>query len=512
MTTRKITIQEMQLLAELKGGICLSSEYINTDTKLKWKCSNGHEWEATPNHIKRGQWCRVCSGYEKKDIEYARQIAIKNGGECISTDYKNIHSKLKWSCLKGHVWEATLNNVKNGNWCPTCKGKNRTIDFFRELAINRGGLCLSTKYFDSWTKLKWKCAFGHTWMAQPNSILSGTWCPECNINYGEEICRLAFEHIFSNKFPKKRPDFLKYNNVNLELDGYCEDLKIAFEHQGKQHYQRSEKFHKEDDSLEKQLKRDEHKLKVCSELGIRLFVIPQIPELLKLSDFPSEINKQASNLGIKIPKTINLENLIEFIGYDSLYFNRNDYDELLNLAKIKNGALLSKSYLGDNIKLKWSCKNGHEWQATPNNIKNGTWCPMCYGNVKYSIKEIKDFAKSKNGECLSDVYLNNKQKLTWRCENNHSWEATFHKIKMGTWCPLCARVENGKKKIKYSYSDISDIIKSKGGELLSSNIEYINTQSIIKIACSYGHIWETKTINTIHGRWCPKCGRKKNGT
>ncbi len=51
----------MQKIAESRGGKCFSKKYINNRTKLKWKCKEGHIWEATPSNIKRGQWCRVCS-------------------------------------------------------------------------------------------------------------------------------------------------------------------------------------------------------------------------------------------------------------------------------------------------------------------------------------------------------------------------------------------------------------------------------------------------------------------
>ena len=53
-----LTIKEMHELAHLKGGNCLSTNYINNQTKLKWKCSKGHVWEATPDSVKnQNTWC-----------------------------------------------------------------------------------------------------------------------------------------------------------------------------------------------------------------------------------------------------------------------------------------------------------------------------------------------------------------------------------------------------------------------------------------------------------------------
>jgi len=48
----KLNIEEMNKIAKSKEGKCLSKEYINTITKLKWQCDKGHTWEARPSHIK----------------------------------------------------------------------------------------------------------------------------------------------------------------------------------------------------------------------------------------------------------------------------------------------------------------------------------------------------------------------------------------------------------------------------------------------------------------------------
>jgi hypothetical protein len=49
----------------------------------------------------------------------------------------------------------------------------------QEMAVCRGGRCLSTEYVDIKTKLRWKCAFGHEWEASARLLKTGHWCPEC---------------------------------------------------------------------------------------------------------------------------------------------------------------------------------------------------------------------------------------------------------------------------------------------------------------------------------------------
>ena len=77
------------------------------------------------------------------------------------------------------------------------------------------------------------------------------------------------------KFPTVRPDFLKnITNKNLELDGYCPGLNMAFEYNGHQHYIYIPHFHREGpDQFEKQQERDTKKYKICAERNIKLIII-----------------------------------------------------------------------------------------------------------------------------------------------------------------------------------------------------------------------------------------------
>jgi hypothetical protein len=57
----RITIENMQKIAKSRGGKCLSDNFVNVDTRLKWQCEKGHIWESVPSSIKRGSWCSRCS-------------------------------------------------------------------------------------------------------------------------------------------------------------------------------------------------------------------------------------------------------------------------------------------------------------------------------------------------------------------------------------------------------------------------------------------------------------------
>jgi hypothetical protein len=108
-------------IAISKGGDCLSEAYITSQTKLKWRCAEGHEWPATPNSIQQGAWCPTCANRPPLSLAEAKAIANSRGGDCLSQQYRNCHDKMKWVCSEGHEWEASLTSIKhNKSWCPEC--------------------------------------------------------------------------------------------------------------------------------------------------------------------------------------------------------------------------------------------------------------------------------------------------------------------------------------------------------------------------------------------------------
>ena len=159
----------------------------------------------------------------KITIEQMHALAKKRGGKCLSTVYVNSYTKLQWRCSEGHEWETTPNQVKNyDHWCPECARANRTltIEQMQALAQQRNGVCLSIRYVNNQTKLRWRCSEGHEWEAVPNSVKIGTWCPRCSQGNTERIVRDVCEQLFGTQFPKARPKWLSNSRGNqMELDG-----------------------------------------------------------------------------------------------------------------------------------------------------------------------------------------------------------------------------------------------------------------------------------------------------
>jgi hypothetical protein len=142
-------------------------------------------------HQETGTWCPLCAHPSQYTIEDMQKLAATRGGECLSEAYINGTTPLRWSCGRGHVWEASANRIlhhgPNGSWCRECVNASHrlTLEDMRDLARSRGGECLSTEYVNSRTPLRWRCAKGHTWLAKPNKVKpygplqQGSWCPNC---------------------------------------------------------------------------------------------------------------------------------------------------------------------------------------------------------------------------------------------------------------------------------------------------------------------------------------------
>lgn len=113
---------------------------------------------------------------------------------------------------------------------------------------------------------------------------------------GERICKQTLEAIYGVPFENVREDWFRNPETGrkLELDCYNDDLKIAVEYNGIQHYSWPNFTGQSKEEFIKQRRRDMYKYEYCQKLGIYLIVVPyNVPE----RDIPSFI---ISNL----PETI----------------------------------------------------------------------------------------------------------------------------------------------------------------------------------------------------------------
>lgn len=112
---------------------------------------------------------------------------------------------------------------------------------------------------------------------------------EIKMSKGEKKCKEFVEFMTGKKFDRVRPEFLT-NPVTghpLELDLYNEELRLAIEYNGSQHYHFNGMMHNNSrDRFQNQQYRDLIKKQLCDQHGIRLVLVPytvpedKIPEFL----------------------------------------------------------------------------------------------------------------------------------------------------------------------------------------------------------------------------------------
>jgi len=263
----KLTINICIELAKSKNGECLSLEYINCYTKMLWRCENQHIWPATYNTIQQGHWCSICC-HATNSIEDCVALAKSKGGLCLSTDYVNAHAKLQWRCVNNHTWWSNFNHIRIGTWCPKCSKKfPHTIDDCIKFAKNKNGRCLSEQYKNAKTKLQWQCSKEHIWWACFDNIKNGNkWCPKCMMRKEQSALTLIAELIFGTKsvMNYRGFDWLKLKTNKQEIDIWFPELKLAIEYDGEQHFYPIEYFGGQE-NFEKTTQRDHLKNQKIAE-------------------------------------------------------------------------------------------------------------------------------------------------------------------------------------------------------------------------------------------------------
>ncbi len=416
-------LEQLQEIAESKGGKCLSQKYVNSATKVQWECKEMHRWSAVPSSIKLGHWCPHCAGLVKLTIEQMQAFAKSRGGKCLSKKYINNHVNLEWECKEGHRWKRTAHSAKSGQWCPHCSGRAKlTIEQMQALAKSRGGKCLSKKYITNRMKLEWQCKEGHRWQAVPKHMDKGTWCPFCAKNVQltiEEMQVLAKSRggkCLSKEYVNSQTKLLwecdkghrwltTPSTIKLTKNWcpYCaknarltiEEMQVIAQNRGGK-------------CLSKKYVNSVTKLQWECKKGHRW---ESAPNTIKNGSWCPHCTH-------RVPLTI---------------------EEMQAIAQSRGGKCLSKKYVNNSTKLEWECKNGHRWSAKPMSIKNRSWCAHCAQQVKPIIGDIRALAQSRGGKCLSKKYINNKVKLEWECTKGHRWKSRPIYVKRGRWCRVCSR-------------------------------------------------------------------------
>lgn len=259
--------------AEKNGGVCLSKEFVDQNTKMDWRCAKGHEFKMILRLVRSGSWCRKCR-LHMYDIDYCREFVKKHNGKCLSSEYKNNNTLMEWECKKGHTWKALFSNILTDHWCKACAFGMYTLEDMRAKAGEYGGECLSVIYPGIDNDAKWRCVKGHEWVARWGHVLyDGTWCPNCTVWKGEQKIQELLDAAKVKWTGQKTFENCKGTGGGfIKFDLFLPDYNILIEFDGAQHFKPVEIF-QGIQGFQKRIHHDTLRSNYCEENGITLIRI-----------------------------------------------------------------------------------------------------------------------------------------------------------------------------------------------------------------------------------------------
>ena len=313
-----------------------------SNKKVWWQCRQGHEWQATISSRSNGNGCPYCSG--RNAVKGINDLAtihpnlaeqwhpIKNGDLMPDMVTAGSSKKVWWRCRLGHEWQTRIVDRNHKSGCPYCSG-HKVWKGFNDLATANPGLAtqwhptkngsltpeMVTKTSNK--KVWWQCEEGHEWQAAIRNRSYGCNCPYCSnrgvLKHSNDLVTVNASSLAAEWHPTK----------NGELT----------------------------------------------------------PDMVTAGSSKKVWWK--CKLGHEWQATINSRNHGNSCPYCSGHKVWKDFNDLATVNPslaaewhpIKNGELTPDMVaLKCNKKVWWSCKMGHEWQATINNRSKGTGCPICY--------------------------------------------------------------------------------------------------------------------------------------
>lgn len=178
---------------------------------------------------------------------------------------------------------------------------------------------------------------------------------------------------------------------------------------------------------------------------------------------------------------------------------------------------------GSKQKVWWRCEKGHLWQAPPYaRTGSETGCPYCAGKLpvvgesdlktRYPMVAAQ-WHPTKNGALTPEQVLpGSHQKVWWRCEKGHEWQAQVKSRVHGSGCPLCAN-----KVVEPERTDLATVYPvlaaqwhpTKNGGLTPRDV-LPGTPRKVWWLCEKGHSWQASVASrALSGAECPYCTGKR---
>lgn len=377
------------------------------------------------------------------------------------------HKKVWWKCSEGHEWEASLNHrTSKGRGCPYCchnpcvlSGVNDLQTIYPDLAkewhpTKNGTLQPHQVTAKSSKKIWWKCSKGHEWKTAVNHRANGSGCPYCRNALQTSFPEQAIYYYVKIAYADAINGYTDiFKNHGMELDIYIPSLNIGIEYDGSA-------FHK----TKVQQQREMKKYRICQDNGILLIRIREntVDNVDNICDkailLIGNLTESIERLKLFLPNINDVDVARDEMHIRSNYHSKLKEKSLLHLyPKLceewnydNNKELMPDMFAArSNAKVWWKCSKGHEWSASIDDRVSGNGCPYC-GNRKillgyndFASKRpdlIKEWDYSKNSFSPDSVLPGSGKKAWWVCSVcGNNWLAEISSRNKGAGCPQCAK-------------------------------------------------------------------------
>ncbi|EOH1034892.1 GIY-YIG nuclease family protein [Salmonella enterica] len=177
-------------LIEFGGHLTLIGKSAGSGTPVKFRCTEGHEFERKPSLILRTQGngggkCPICFAQKPRSFALTAETvqkrvdALEKGLKVLA--FEKALTNSHFSCPKGHKFNIRIHDLLRLGDCPVCTGNiDLTEDMIKERLLNDArGITLVGSYLGARVKNTFQCAHGHQWDAQVHLLFRGNGCPHC---------------------------------------------------------------------------------------------------------------------------------------------------------------------------------------------------------------------------------------------------------------------------------------------------------------------------------------------
>lgn len=123
MGKQKTTEEFIIEIEKINPNILVVGEYVNSSTPIKIKCKIcGYEQTAYPHTIRSGRKCYNCfiEGKRLSNSEFLLRMHEVNPSFTILSEYINTETKVKVRCSNNHEWSTRPRDLLRGTNCPIC--------------------------------------------------------------------------------------------------------------------------------------------------------------------------------------------------------------------------------------------------------------------------------------------------------------------------------------------------------------------------------------------------------